>query len=152
MVRSELEGEEEGEKGLAALADCPNVVIKISELGLPHGKWDVPSNIRVVREDQAGGQRVRGFTVTGVLASNGSVVSLDAGASVGRADCEAAFDQLDSQIWPTLATAWKDEDPLRSVVAAARALAARCGAVTLPRWQIGLWPASSMRCRSSATT
>jgi predicted TIM-barrel fold metal-dependent hydrolase len=37
-------------KGLAALADCPNVVIKISELGLPHGKWDVPSNIRVVRE------------------------------------------------------------------------------------------------------
>ena len=37
-------------QGLAALADCPNVVIKISELGLPHGTWDVPSNIRVVRE------------------------------------------------------------------------------------------------------
>jgi predicted TIM-barrel fold metal-dependent hydrolase len=25
-------------------------VIKISELGLPHATWDVPSNIRVVRE------------------------------------------------------------------------------------------------------
>ena len=37
-------------KGLAALADCPNVVIKISELGLPHATWDVPSNVRVVRE------------------------------------------------------------------------------------------------------
>lgn len=49
-----LDRSEEGlaiwRKGLAALADCPNVVIKISELGLPHGKWDVPSNIRVVRE------------------------------------------------------------------------------------------------------
>jgi predicted TIM-barrel fold metal-dependent hydrolase len=37
-------------RGLEKLADCPNTVIKISELGLPHGKWDVPSNIRVVRE------------------------------------------------------------------------------------------------------
>ncbi len=49
-----LDRSEEGlaiwRKGLLALADCPNVVIKISELGLPHGKWDVPSNIRVVRE------------------------------------------------------------------------------------------------------
>jgi predicted TIM-barrel fold metal-dependent hydrolase len=40
-------------KGLAKLADCPNVVIKISELGLPHGKWDIPSNVRVVREAAA---------------------------------------------------------------------------------------------------
>lgn len=49
-----LDRSEEGlaiwRKGLAALADCPNVMIKISELGLPHGKWDVPSNIRVARE------------------------------------------------------------------------------------------------------
>ncbi len=49
-----LDRSEEGlaiwRKGLAALADCPNVVIKISELGLPHGNWDIPSNIRVVRE------------------------------------------------------------------------------------------------------
>ena len=40
-------------KGLAALAECPNVVIKLSELGLKHGRWDVPSNIRVVREAAA---------------------------------------------------------------------------------------------------
>jgi predicted TIM-barrel fold metal-dependent hydrolase len=40
-------------RGLAALADCPNVVIKISELGLPHATWDVPSNIRVAREAAA---------------------------------------------------------------------------------------------------
>jgi len=49
-----LDRSEEGlaiwRKGLAALADCPNVVIKISELGLPHGTWDVASNVRVVRE------------------------------------------------------------------------------------------------------
>ena len=40
-------------RGLEALADCPNVIIKLSELGLPHGKWDVPSNVRVVREAAA---------------------------------------------------------------------------------------------------
>ncbi|CAN5576070.1 amidohydrolase [soil metagenome] len=49
-----LDRSEEGlaiwRKGLAVLADCPNVAIKISELGLPHATWDVPSNIRVVRE------------------------------------------------------------------------------------------------------
>ncbi|MDI1285039.1 MAG: amidohydrolase family protein [Reyranella sp.] len=39
--------------GLEALAGCPNVIIKLSELGLPHGKWDVPSNVRVVREAAA---------------------------------------------------------------------------------------------------
>ena len=52
-----LDRSEEGlaiwRRGLAALADCPNVVIKLSELGLPHGKWDVPSNVRVVREAAA---------------------------------------------------------------------------------------------------
>ncbi|MDP2374768.1 amidohydrolase [Reyranella sp.] len=37
-------------RGLEALARCPNVIIKLSELGLLHGKWDVPSNVRVVRE------------------------------------------------------------------------------------------------------
>jgi predicted TIM-barrel fold metal-dependent hydrolase len=52
-----LDRSEEGlaiwRRGLEALADCPNVVIKISELGLPHGTWDVPSNIRVVRDAAA---------------------------------------------------------------------------------------------------
>ncbi len=52
-----LDRSEEGlaiwRSGLAALAEYPNVVIKISELGLKHGTWDVPSNIRVVREAAA---------------------------------------------------------------------------------------------------
>lgn len=58
-------------KGLSALADCPNVVIKISELGLPHGKWDIPSNVRVVREAAAifGPERI-------IFASNLPVASL----------------------------------------------------------------------------
>jgi predicted TIM-barrel fold metal-dependent hydrolase len=43
------EGLEIWRKGLEKLADCPNTVIKISELGLPHGRWDVSSNIRVVQ-------------------------------------------------------------------------------------------------------
>ena len=70
-----LDRSEEGlalwRKGLAALADCPNVVIKISELGLPHGKWDVPSNVRVVREAAAifGPDRI-------IFASNLPVASL----------------------------------------------------------------------------
>jgi len=37
-------------RGLEAPADWPNVVIKLSKLGLSHGRWDIPSNIRVVRE------------------------------------------------------------------------------------------------------
>lgn len=52
-----LDRSEEGlviwRRGLEALAACPNVIIKLSELGLPHGKWDVPSNVRVVREAAA---------------------------------------------------------------------------------------------------
>lgn len=52
-----LDRSEEGlviwRRGLEALADCPNVIIKLSELGLPHGKWDVLSNVRVVREAAA---------------------------------------------------------------------------------------------------
>ena len=70
-----LDRSEEGlaiwRKGLAALADCPNVVIKISELGLPHGKWDVPSNVGVVREAAAifGPDRI-------IFASNLPVASL----------------------------------------------------------------------------
>jgi predicted TIM-barrel fold metal-dependent hydrolase len=58
-------------KGLEALADCPNVVIKISELGLPHATWDVPSNLRVVREAAAifGPDRI-------IFASNLPVASL----------------------------------------------------------------------------
>lgn len=70
-----LDRSEEGlaiwRKGLAALADCPNVVIKLSELGLPHGTWDVPSNVRVVREATAifGPDRI-------IFASNLPVASL----------------------------------------------------------------------------
>jgi predicted TIM-barrel fold metal-dependent hydrolase len=70
-----LDRSEEGlaiwRKGLATLADCPNVVIKISELGLPHGKWDIPSNVRVVREAVAifGPDRI-------IFASNLPVASL----------------------------------------------------------------------------
>ena len=58
-------------RGLEALAMCPNVVIKISELGLPHGTWDVPSNVRVVRESAAifGADRI-------IFASNLPVASL----------------------------------------------------------------------------
>jgi predicted TIM-barrel fold metal-dependent hydrolase len=60
-------------KGLAALADCQNVVIKISELGLPHGKWDIASNVRVAREAAAifGPDRI-------IFASNLPVASLSA--------------------------------------------------------------------------
>ncbi|MCW8085459.1 amidohydrolase family protein [Sabulicella glaciei] len=70
-----LDRSEEGlaiwRRGLEALADCPNVVIKISELGLPHGKWDIPSNARVVREAAAifGPDRI-------IFASNLPVASL----------------------------------------------------------------------------
>ena len=70
-----LDRSEEGlaiwREGLEALADCPNVVIKISELGLPHGRWDVPSNIRVVKDAAAifGADRI-------IFASNLPVASL----------------------------------------------------------------------------
>jgi len=70
-----LDRSEEGlaiwRKGLAALADCPNVVIKISELGLAHGRWDIPSNVRVAREAAAifGPDRI-------IFASNLPVASL----------------------------------------------------------------------------
>jgi predicted TIM-barrel fold metal-dependent hydrolase len=70
-----LDRSEEGlsiwRKGLEALAGCPNVVIKISELGLPHGRWDVASNIGVVREAAAifGPDRI-------IFASNLPVASL----------------------------------------------------------------------------
>ena len=70
-----LDRSEEGlgiwHRGLEALADCPNVVIKISELGLPHGRWDIPSNVRVVREAAAvfGPDRI-------IFASNLPVASL----------------------------------------------------------------------------
>jgi predicted TIM-barrel fold metal-dependent hydrolase len=52
-----LDRSEEGlaiwRRGLGQLADCPNTMLKLSELGLPHGRWDVPSNVRVVREAAA---------------------------------------------------------------------------------------------------
>ena len=37
-------------RGMAKLADCPNVYLKVSELGLPDGVWDSASNRRVIRE------------------------------------------------------------------------------------------------------
>lgn len=37
-------------RGLRKLADCPNVYIKVSQLGLKDGVWDSVSNRRVVRE------------------------------------------------------------------------------------------------------
>lgn len=70
-----LDRSEEGlaiwRRGLEALADCPNVVIKLSELGLPHATWDIPSNIRVVRQAAAifGPDRI-------IFASNLPVASL----------------------------------------------------------------------------
>jgi predicted TIM-barrel fold metal-dependent hydrolase len=57
--------------GLEALADRPNVSMKISELGLPHGIWDVASNVKVAREAAAifGADRI-------MFASNLPVASL----------------------------------------------------------------------------
>jgi predicted TIM-barrel fold metal-dependent hydrolase len=37
-------------QGMAALADCSNVSLKVSELGLPNGRWDGHGNARLVRE------------------------------------------------------------------------------------------------------
>jgi len=37
-------------RGMEQLAQCPNVYLKVSELGLPNGVWDSPGNRRVVRE------------------------------------------------------------------------------------------------------
>jgi len=37
-------------RGMEALAACPNVFLKVSELGLPNGTWDSASNRRVIRE------------------------------------------------------------------------------------------------------
>jgi predicted TIM-barrel fold metal-dependent hydrolase len=57
--------------GMEKLARYPNVELKISELGLPHGVWDVASNIKVVREAAAifGADRI-------MFASNLPVASL----------------------------------------------------------------------------
>jgi predicted TIM-barrel fold metal-dependent hydrolase len=37
-------------RGMQALASCPNVFLKVSELGLPNGTWDSASNRRVIGE------------------------------------------------------------------------------------------------------
>ncbi|WP_277182248.1 amidohydrolase [Caballeronia sp. BR00000012568055] len=37
-------------RGMEKLAACPNVYLKVSELGLPNGTWDSASNRRVIRE------------------------------------------------------------------------------------------------------
>jgi predicted TIM-barrel fold metal-dependent hydrolase len=36
--------------GMEAIAECPNVWLKVSELGLPHAPWTVDGNRQVVRE------------------------------------------------------------------------------------------------------
>lgn len=37
-------------RGMQALASCPNVCLKVSELGLPNGTWNSASNRRVIGE------------------------------------------------------------------------------------------------------
>lgn len=44
------EGLQAWRKGMEAIAACPNVWIKISELGLPHAQWTVDGNRHVVCE------------------------------------------------------------------------------------------------------
>jgi predicted TIM-barrel fold metal-dependent hydrolase len=44
------EGLAQWRRGMEALAACPNVYLKVSELGLPNGTWDSASNHRVIRE------------------------------------------------------------------------------------------------------
>ncbi|MFM0153855.1 amidohydrolase family protein [Paraburkholderia sediminicola] len=60
--------------GLAALADAPNVVIKLSELGLRGGQWDPLSNRRVLRDAVS----IFG-TKRAIFASNLPVSGLSAG-------------------------------------------------------------------------
>jgi predicted TIM-barrel fold metal-dependent hydrolase len=74
--------------GMEALAACPNVYLKVSELGLPNGKWDNASNRRVIREavDLFGYDR-------SMFASNLPVGNLSASMTEIVADVLAALPQ-----------------------------------------------------------
>jgi predicted TIM-barrel fold metal-dependent hydrolase len=75
-------------RGMAALAACPNVMVKLSEFGLPGGRWDAQGNRRIVRETLAifGHERA-------MFGSNLPVASLSAsfGTVLGTV-CEALPD------------------------------------------------------------
>lgn len=73
-------------KGMAALADCPNVFLKVSELGLPNGEWNSASNRQVIAEAVAlfGYQR-------SMFASNLPVANLSASFTQIVADIVAAL-------------------------------------------------------------
>ncbi|SAL80348.1 amidohydrolase 2 [Caballeronia arvi] len=74
--------------GMEALAACPNVTLKVSELGLPNGKWDSAGNRRVIREavDLFGYDR-------SMFASNLPVGNLSASMTEIVADVLAALPQ-----------------------------------------------------------
>ncbi|MDR5758713.1 amidohydrolase family protein [Caballeronia sp. LZ035] len=81
-------------RGMQALADCPNVVLKVSELGLKGGVWDSASNRRVVREavEMFGYGRA-------MFASNLPVGGLSASFTQMIADVTAALpDATDTQL------------------------------------------------------
>ncbi|WP_250517242.1 amidohydrolase family protein [Caballeronia sp. INDeC2] len=77
-------------RGMKALADCPNVHLKVSELGLKGGVWDSASNRRVVREavDLFGYER-------SMFASNLPVGSLSASFAQMIADVTGALPDAD---------------------------------------------------------
>ncbi|SOY60457.1 amidohydrolase family protein [Cupriavidus taiwanensis] len=67
--------------GMEALAACPNVMVKLSEFGLPGGRWDAPGNRRIVREALAifGPERAMfgsNLPVASLSASFGTVLGL----------------------------------------------------------------------------
>ena len=72
-------------RGMEALAACPNVYLKVSELGLPDGKWDSASNRRVIRE----AVEMFGFDRS-MFASNLPVGNLSASLTAIVADVLAA--------------------------------------------------------------
>jgi predicted TIM-barrel fold metal-dependent hydrolase len=75
-------------RGMEALAACPNVYLKVSELGLPDGKWDSASNRRVIRE----AMEMFGFDRS-MFASNLPVGNLSASLTAIVADVLAAVPQ-----------------------------------------------------------
>jgi predicted TIM-barrel fold metal-dependent hydrolase len=87
-----LDRSEEGvaiwRKGMEKLAACPNVYLKVSELGLPNGTWDSASNRRVIREavDMFGYER-------SMFASNLPVGNLSASFTEIVADVLGALPQ-----------------------------------------------------------
>lgn len=81
-------------RGMKALADCPNVYLKVSELGLKGGVWDSASNRRVIREsvDMFGYKR-------SMFASNLPVGNLSASFEQMVSDTTAALpDATEAQL------------------------------------------------------